>query len=138
MTGWCAGAPGIGLALLGILARCSDNQFDDILMPEIEAACQATLRHLGTGLHHLCCGEAGRIIFLVTASQQLNRPELYQIACQATAEMLDFYEQKGFWKLQLMSARSIIPGLTDGIAGIGLALLTVIDPKNTSRFLTLE
>jgi hypothetical protein len=63
---------------------------------------------------------------------------LYQIACQATAEMLDFYEQKGFWKLQLMSARSIIPGLTDGIAGIGLALLTVIDPKNTSRFLTLE
>jgi type 2 lantibiotic biosynthesis protein LanM len=138
MTGWCAGAPGTGLALLRTLARFDDHQFDDILMPEIDAACQATLRHLGTGLHHLCCGEAGRIIFLVTVSQQLNRPELYQAACQATAEMLDFYEQKGFWKLQLMSARSIIPGLTDGIAGIGLALLTVIDPKNTSRFLTLE
>ncbi|HYW21373.1 MAG TPA: type 2 lanthipeptide synthetase LanM family protein [Nodularia sp. (in: cyanobacteria)] len=138
MTGWCAGAPGIGLALLGILARFDDNRFNDILMPEIDAACQATLRHLGKDLHHLCCGEAGRIIFLVAASQQLNRPELYQAACQATAEMLDFYEQKGFWKLQLMPARSIIPGLTDGVAGVGLALLTVIDPKNTSRFLTLE
>ncbi len=133
MSGWCGGAPGIGLARLEML-----NQFGEELMPDIEASCQATLRHLGSGGHHLCCGEAGRIIFLVTASQKLNRPDLLQSAAQATENMLDFYEQKGYWKLQSMSARSIIPGLTDGIAGVGLSLLTLIDPNQTSHLLTLS
>jgi hypothetical protein len=52
--------------------------------------------------------------------------------------MLDFYEHKGYWKLQSMAARSIIPGLTDGIAGVGLSLLTLIDPNQTSGLLTLS
>lgn len=133
MSGWCAGAPGIGLARLEML-----NQFGDKVMPDIEASCQATLRHLGSGGHHLCCGEAGRIIFLVNASQKLNRSDLLHSAAKATENLLDFYEQKGYWKLQTMAARSIIPGLTDGIAGIGLSLLTLIDPNQTSHLLTLS
>ena len=90
------------------------------------------------GAHHLCCGEAGRIIFLVNAARKLNRPDLLQSAVQATEKMLDFYEQKGYWKLQSMAARSIVPGLTDGVAGIGLSLLTLIDPSKTSQLLTLS
>ncbi|MUH01782.1 type 2 lantipeptide synthetase LanM [Scytonema sp. UIC 10036] len=133
MSGWCGGAPGIGLARLEML-----NLFGEELMSDIEASCQATLRHIGSGGHHLCCGEAGRIIFLVSASQKLNRPDLLQSAAQATENMLDFYEQKGYWKLQSMAARSIIPGLTDGIAGVGLSLLTLINPNQTSALLTLS
>ncbi|HEY9600230.1 MAG TPA: type 2 lanthipeptide synthetase LanM family protein [Allocoleopsis sp.] len=134
MTGWCAGAPGIGLARLAML----DGWDDGNLMPEIHAACQATLRHVGLGGHHLCCGEAGRIIFLIHAGMCLNQPELYQAAAKATTKMIEFYEQQGFWKLQSVSARSIIPGLSDGVAGVGLALLTLLEPQKTSHFLTLS
>jgi type 2 lantibiotic biosynthesis protein LanM len=134
MTGWCGGAPGIGLARLTML----DGWDDDDLMPEIEAACQATLRHLGSGTHHLCCGEAGRIIFSINAAISLARPDLYQAAAQASIQTIEFYERQGFWKLQEISARSIIPGLTDGVAGVGLSLLTLLAPQQTSKFLTLS
>lgn len=133
MSGWCGGAPGIGLVRLEML-----DQFGEELLPDIEASCQATVRHLGIAGHHLCCGEAGRIIFLVKASQKLNRPDLLQSAVKATENMLDFYEQKGYWKLQSMAVRSIIPGLTDGISGVGLSLLTLLDPNKTSHLLTLS
>jgi lantibiotic modifying enzyme len=115
-----------------------DGWDDDDLMPEIEAACQATLRHLGSGTHHLCCGEAGRIIFSINAAISLARPDLYQAAAQASIQTIEFYERQGFWKLQEISARSIIPGLTDGVAGVGLSLLTLLAPQQTSKFLTLS
>lgn len=134
MTGWCAGAPGIGLARLAML----DGWDDGDLMPEIDAACQATLRHLGSGGHHLCCGEAGRIIFLINAGVSLNRPQLYEAAAKASINTIEFYEQQGFWKLQEIAARSIIPGLSDGVAGVGLSLLTLLEPQKTSHFLTLS
>ena len=134
MNGWCSGASGIGLARLEMLNKIDDPKFKS----EIETAVQATLKNLGGGKHHLCCGEAGRIIFLVRASIKLNRPDLYQAAVKAASTMLDFYEQEGFWKLQMISTRSIIPGLTDGVSGVGLALLTLLEPEKTSRFLTLS
>jgi type 2 lantibiotic biosynthesis protein LanM len=134
MNGWCSGASGIGLARLEMLEKIDDRGFES----EIETAIQATLKNLGGGKHHLCCGEAGRIIFLVRASIKLNRPDLYQAAAKAASTMLNFYEQQGFWKLQMISTRSIIPGLTDGVSGVGLALLTLLEPEKTSRFLTLS
>ncbi|MEG4594967.1 type 2 lanthipeptide synthetase LanM [Microcoleus sp. F8_C2] len=135
MTGWCAGAPGIGLARLGILGILGD---ESEIRDEIDLAIAATQRHLGKHQHHLCCGEASRIGFLSTAAQRLERPELFPVAVSAALKMMDFYEQTGHWKLQEFSERNIIPGLLDGISGIGLTLLGLISPSSTSQVILLD
>jgi lantibiotic modifying enzyme len=133
MTWWCAGAPGIGLARLS-MREVPDSAIGD----EIEAAIAATVRHLGSGAQHLCCGEAGRIVFLETAARMLNRPELKTQAKNAALGMVDAYAKCGFWKLQHFCERNIVPGLLDGISGIGLALLQVAAPESTPNILTME
>lgn len=135
MQGWCAGASGIGLARLGSLGILQD---DSALYEEIEWAIAATQRHLGKNQHHLCCGEAGRILFLATAAQRLDRPELFAVALSAALELLDFSERRGYWRLQEFSERNIIPGILDGVAGIGLMLLSLISPPSTSQVLILD
>ena len=136
MAGFCGGAAGLGLARLKMLPYYKDDR----MLDEIETACQATLRYAGDGAagHHLCCGEASRIIFLCQAAQQLQRDDLFEAAVLVAEQMLTFYEKRGYWRLGDLNVRSIVPGLTDGIAGIGLALLTVLDCKNTSSFLSLS
>lgn len=135
MTGWCAGAPGIGLARLGSLGVLQD---DSDLYEDIERAIVATQRHLGKHQHHLCCGETGRITFLATAAQRLARPELSAIALSAALKLIDFSEQTGHWRLQEFTERNIIPGLLDGVAGIGLSLLSLMSPISTSQILMLD
>jgi type 2 lantibiotic biosynthesis protein LanM len=133
MTGWCAGAPGIGLARLA-MADFPDPR----IHPEIDDAISATRRHLGAGLQNLCCGEAGRIVFLNTAAQRLGRTDLQRDAVETAMNMLDRYEESGFWRLQNLCERNIIPGLLDGISGIGLAFLNLTAPGSTSNFLLVD
>lgn len=135
MTGWCAGAPGAGLARLSLMPAWPD---DDMLEKEIECAVTATLRHLGTGAHHLCCGESGRILFLLEASSRLHCPSLAARAEEAGLSLAKFYETQGFWLMQSCSERSILPELMGGISGIGLTFLTLVAPEQRSKVLTLE
>lgn len=135
MTGWCAGAPGIGMARLGILGICNN---EPEVREEIDLAIAATQRNLGKYQHHLCCGEAGRIAFLSAAAQRLERPELLAVAASAGLKMIDFYEQVGYWRLQQFCERNIIPGLLDGVSGIGLTLLGLISPESTSQVMLLS
>lgn len=135
MLGWCGGAAGIGLARLGILGIL-DNETE--IYVDIERAIAATQRHLGKLQHHACCGEVGRIAFLVAAAQRLHRADLQTLACSTGQQVIDFYEQVGYWKLQQFSERNIIPGLTDGIAGIGLMFLQLLNPTTTSQILLLS
>jgi type 2 lantibiotic biosynthesis protein LanM len=135
LTGWCAGAPGVGLARLGSLEMLAD---DPQIHQELEWAIAATLRHSGLYQHHLCCGDAGRIAFLAAAAQRLNRPDLAAESLYAGFKMVEYYEKKGHWRLQEFSERSIIPGLLDGIPGIGLSLLNLLDPVSTSQVWLLD
>ena len=135
MTGWCAGAPGIGLARLGILGILADEREIQI---DLERSIAATQRHLGKHHHHLCCGEAGRLVFLAIAAHRLERPELRTVALEAALKMLAFYNQVGRWQLMEFSERSIIPGLLDGVAGIGLTLLALLAPESTSQVWLLD
>ncbi len=135
MTGWCAGAPGAGLARLNLTPAWPD---DDTLDKEIECAVAATLRHLGKDAHHLCCGESGRILFLLEASARLHSPSLAARAKEAGLCLAKSYETQGFWLMQSCSERSILPELMGGISGIGLTFLTLVAPEQRSKVLTLE
>ena len=133
MTGWCGGAPGIGLARLS-LRDLPDSAIDE----EIEAAISATVRNLGTGTQNLCCGEAGRIVFLESAGRILKRPDLTAMATASALRMIDTYAGCGFWRLQHFCERNIVPGLLDGIGGIGMALLRAASPEPVPNVLTME
>jgi lantibiotic modifying enzyme len=133
MAGWCAGAAGAGLARLAMRGRLADRRLDD----EIEVALKAARRWVGTGSHNLCCGEASRVLFFVEAARRLDRPELLADARRGGAAMLDCCAREGYWKLQRYCERSILPGLMDGVAGVGLALLALSDPSRASGVLLL-
>jgi hypothetical protein len=65
-------ATGIGLARIGCLDLIADAEF----IHEIEAALATTRDARPLSLDHLCCGNMGRINFLLTAGLRLGRPEL--------------------------------------------------------------
>jgi lantibiotic modifying enzyme len=65
---WCHGAAGIGLARLG----CSQVQNDAILDSEIATAIATTQRWTSLTTDHVCCGNFGRIEFLLAAAQSFG------------------------------------------------------------------
>ncbi len=133
MTGWCGGAPGIGLARLRMY---DDHAGGTPRTQDVENSIQATLRHGGKRKHHLCCGEAGRILFLTTAARILNRPSLRDAARKAGTAMLDDFEEQG-WRLQQFCVSLPVSGLLGGVPGIGLSLLELGRPCSTSQVLVL-
>ncbi|QNI74798.1 type 2 lanthipeptide synthetase LanM [Synechococcus sp. NOUM97013] len=136
-TGWCRGPAGEGLAIL-------DNQLllnshlSMMTNDYIDTTIELTKRSLGQDFAHLCCGESGRLIFLATAGEQLNRPELSDLAVNQSVNLLRQYEDTGYLMMQSITSSCLVPGLLDGHAGIGLALLSVLHPKSTSNYLCLR
>ncbi len=127
MTGWCAGAAGIGLARLPLREQLPD----DVAIPqEIAAAVEATRGHLGGYQHHMCCGESGRIAFLRAAGHATE-------AREAALRMAEQSKTLGYWRLQEFSESVPIPGLLSGVAGVGLTLISSIHPS-PSEVLTLS
>ena len=111
---------------------------DPVIRDEIEAAIAATRRHLGSGGQHLCCGEAGRILFLEYAGRLLERRDLTDLAIQSASALLDSHDERGCWCFQQVCERSIIPGFLDGIGGIGWMLLQVSNPRSWGNLLVLD
>ncbi len=87
---------------------------------------------------HLCCGASGRLIFLSKAASLENHQEARQEATVIAQSLLETYRNRGFWTLQNLTSRNLIPGLLDGFSGIGMALLFYLDPQNTPDPLTLS
>ncbi len=134
MTGWCAGAPGVGLSRLIAQSAAGSNPE---IESEIDDAVNATLRHLNGHAHHLCCGESGRIAFLNRASQALHRDDLKRAAIDAAGCMLDQFDRHGFWRLQEFSERMVMPDILGGAPGVGLTMLSLFQP-GCSEVLTLS
>jgi lantibiotic modifying enzyme len=110
--GWCAGAVGLDLARL-------------------EAGLPVEAAPLSDGArHNLCCGEAGRIVLLARAGRRDD-------GRSAARELIAFERAHGAWRLQGFLERPFLPGVMGGIAGIGLALLTALDPDRAPDVLRL-
>jgi type 2 lantibiotic biosynthesis protein LanM len=139
MVGWCAGACGAGMARLR-LTDLLKTQAPATLPGDIEAAIDATLAALksGEGGDHLCCGEAGRILFLMEAAEQARRPELAAAARDAAQAMLNRFEFGGTLELQDFSERLTVPSLMGGMGGIALAMLWASGKPGAANPLTLQ
>ncbi|MNS60372.1 Lanthionine synthetase C-like protein [compost metagenome] len=129
MSAWCHGAPGIGLARVGM---GTDGE-------AVEAALAAT-RALGSGgLDHLCCGAFGRIELLVEAGDRLERPVLREEAERLAQEVLARREATGHYRIfGEVPGDAYSPGFHRGTAGIGYALLRLAHPGRLPSVLLWE
>lgn len=128
---WCHGAPGIGLARLGLLRHLEDSHLHD----EIAIALQTT-RERGFGLNHsLCHGDLGNLELLLQAGVLLNDPpwqaETWRVASMVVASI----DGHGWLSGLPLSVES--PGLMTGLAGIGYGLLRLAVPEQVPSVLLL-
>jgi type 2 lantibiotic biosynthesis protein LanM len=130
---WCYGASGIGLARLG----CRAVAADDAMESEIAAALACTRAVERSPVDHLCCGEFGRVEFLLTAGVRLGRPELIALARDRARAVLGAAEARGCFAWS-GGDDGMNLGLFRGIAGIGYALLRFASPLGLPSVLLWE
>ena len=135
MTGWCHGAPGIGLARLAALPMLDT----EAIRRDIDVALCTTRRVGGQGVDHLCCGTAGRIEVLLTAAHTLRRPDWHEAAQQLTTWMVQRAQQEHTFQLYANVPSNVYnPALFQGTAGIGYTLLRVANPEALPSLLLWE
>ena len=135
MTSWCHGATGIGLARLGGLNVLDTPE----VRQEIEIALGATLACGLPSLDNLCCGNGGRIEFLLAAAQRLGRPNLLERARKHASILVHRACQQGdFHFLANLPRQANNPGLYQGRAGIGYELLRLAFPERLPCLLLWE
>jgi type 2 lantibiotic biosynthesis protein LanM len=132
MCSWCHGATGIGLARLGGLDILDTPE----IRQDIEAAIKTTKQQKLTGIDHLCCGNMGRVEFLLTASQKLSRPELREDAMQIASQVVARANQKGHFGYGPIL--TFHPGFFPGASGIGYELLRLAYPDQLPSVLLWE
>jgi type 2 lantibiotic biosynthesis protein LanM len=120
---WCHGATGIGLARLG----CLDLIDDDQIMGEIEAALSSTLAATTLDIDYLCCGNFGRLDFLLTAGQRLDRLDLVARARASATARIEHALARGEFIWSAGDDR-MNPGFFQGVSGIGYELLRLNAP----------
>lgn len=128
-TAWCHGAPGIGLARL----RAYSILKDEALLRDVETAIITTKKHLLGDTDFYCCGNTGRIDFLIEAANVLGKPALSQYARKALVTLINRKNSRGWYQTyDIENVEMENPSLFRGTAGIGYTLLRSINPNKVS------
>ena len=127
---WCAGLPGVALAIADRAAALADEQ--------LASAVQNALRELksaplGTTDHSLCHGEMGRLELLARLSDDAAREALNRRA----EALLAALELDGP-RCGAPDDGLTVPGLLAGLAGVGHGLLRLAIPEQTPPALLLR
>ena len=129
---WCHGAPGIGLARVGILPYLDDPA----LVDEIRVAVRTTLAHGFGGSHSLCHGDLGNLELIREAGRALGDAALTAEAERLAGRILAQVEAVGPRCGARIRTESL--GLMIGLAGIGYGLLRAAYPLEIPSILLLE
>jgi lantibiotic modifying enzyme len=113
---WCHGATGIGFARLGIARQAG---------LDMTRAIRRTITEPLADADSLCCGNFGRISFLLEAGIRLDRPELVAQARSRAAQRLTTCAS-AFPNVFGDHAQNL--GFFQGVSGIGYELLRLLDP----------
>jgi type 2 lantibiotic biosynthesis protein LanM len=105
VTSWCHGAPGIGLARLGGLHVLDTPE----VRRELDVALKTTLAHGLPSADNLCCGNFGRIEFLLAAAQRLGRLDLLEQAQKHACMLVRRASQLGDFHLMAGLSRQPRP-----------------------------
>jgi lantibiotic modifying enzyme len=138
MTGWCHGAPGIGLARIHSLNHLNRTA-TRAARAEIEIAIKTTVAEGFGGNHCLCHGDLGNLELLLEASAPslaLPGRNWQKIANERTVAVLQGIESKGYICGTPLCVET--PGLMTGLAGIGFGLLRAAEPTRVPSVLALQ
>jgi type 2 lantibiotic biosynthesis protein LanM len=124
MKGWCAGAPGIGLARLRLLELLPGDPDAARWRAESEVAMRTTATGALLMGDHVCCGNLGRVIVLRCATAVTGDPQWSHAADAIVDAVLD-RAGDGMPRSALGATAEelAMPGLMMGLTGIALALL---------------
>lgn len=130
---WCHGAPGMALCRLAAYRAVGDAS----LLRGARIALEATRVAKQSRSHTLCHGDLGVLETLITAAEIMGNDQACATAASSQAMAILRDIEKHGW----ISARPggiEVPGLMTGIAGIGLQLLRIAEPKNAPKVLLLS
>ncbi|MGE5606305.1 MAG: type 2 lanthipeptide synthetase LanM family protein [Bacteroidota bacterium] len=130
---WCNGAPGIGLARVGVYKIRPDDQ----VLNEIKIALETTKKFPIEYIDHLCCGNMGRVETILAAGMLMNDEQLLKEAARRTAEVIAVAKKRGRYGLNWKEG-PYNPAFFQGATGIGYEFLRVADPESLSSVLLWE
>lgn len=129
MVAWCNGASGIGLSRLRWADRVPGWGAD------VEAALVSTRRFPPGGTQHLCCGDAGRLVFLTRAAHILQRDALREATRRRATWLIErAHQHNGNYVLVFGDTQGseANPSLFRGVAGLGWLFLEMSGPDDLS------
>ncbi len=128
MTGYCSGAPGIGLNAL----HAGYEHVDWIISRAIESVRKEPLMYKD----YLCCGNSAAVEFLLEAGRIMNRPNLVQEANARMTMVIERAETDGHYHCVNHGLTNVYtPSLFHGTAGIGYEILRLAYPERIESIL---
>ena len=124
MQGWCSGAPGIGLARLAGLPV-----LDNVIIRRDIANAVIQSKKDFTGSDHYCCGQTGRLDFLIEAGF-LEDAKILMSRVVARSFLNNGYT----FNINKIGAKAS-PSLFHGTSGVAYALLRCISPDTIKSIL---
>lgn len=123
MHGYCSGAPGIGLSLLGCIEyRHHIPDWETSMHRAIDACHKQQVRFRD----HLCCGNSAAADFLSEAGHRMKREDLAQDAHRMLSEMAQ-RAQDNYSYLPSGYQDAFVPSLFYGASGVGYTMLRAAD-----------
>jgi len=130
---WCHGAPGIGLARLGMISGAEEHEIMRDINESIIAASEQPLNPVD----HLCCGTLGRLDTLVEAGLRLGRADLLDRARRITAQIVIRAKARKAYSIGHHDT-FYIPSFFQGMSGIGYQLLRMSAPLKFASVLNFQ
>ncbi len=119
---WCHGAPGIGLARLGMERFGAQKRRAEPMATDIRNAVVGVEQAAPGAVDTLCCGTLGRIEFICEAAGALNRSDLRELAARRLLTVLQRAAAAGDYRWN-SGKRQFNLGLFRGLSGVGYTLL---------------
>ncbi|MGB6892017.1 MAG: type 2 lanthipeptide synthetase LanM family protein [Xanthobacteraceae bacterium] len=121
---WCHGAPGVGLARLGMqrFGGKAAKLSAEPLATDIRNAAIGVERASSGAVDTLCCGALGRIEFICEAAGALDRADLRELAARRLSAVLQQAAKAGDYRWN-SGKRQFNLGLFRGLSGVGYTLL---------------
>lgn len=123
MDAWCHGRTGVGLARLGSL----EVDATDEVRRDARRALRGVDPTTAFAADHVCCGNFGRVEFLLQAARTLDDPEPRRDAERLAMACIRRAGDAGQFSTQWQTDHWHNPGFFSGEAGIGYSLLRLVD-----------
>jgi len=122
---WCHGGVGIGLARLACQTYIDTPETAD----EIDVVTAKTIAETLSGADHLCCGNFGKIDFLLSVAARTADRKLLNFAQNKAICLCGRSHLNGTFTWPIGTDR-YNPGFFTGLSGVGYELLRASDPES--------